>query len=263
MAPPVRAHLIQADTAWEDKRENFARVSRMLSDARPAPGDLVVLPEMFDTGFSFNIESTADTDLLTLNYLKQTAQRHRVTLQGARTVIAPGGRGLNRATIVGPDGSILCEYDKIHPFSYGKEPRHFVGGERVMTYPWGDTAVCPSICYDLRFPELYRKGMLMGAEVFALGANWPVPRKVHRRALGIARAIENQGYVFCVNRAGSDPQSAGGLVYEGGSYAVDHMGTVVAEAGSEACVLSVEVDLGALREWRRIFPAWKDARLID
>lgn len=261
----MRAHLVQADTAWEDKRENFARVSAMLESAPPAPGDLVVLPEMFDTGFSFNLSVTADRDLSTLNFLIETARSRKVYLQGARTVLGPEGKGRNRATVIGPDGSVLCEYDKIHPFSFGRETEHFLGGDRVVTFRWQDAVVCPAICYDLRFPELFRRGMQLGAEVFTVPANWPAPRKVHRRALGIARAIENQAYVLCVNRVGREPQTqgGGGITYDGGSYAADHMGEIIADGGEGlAAIVSVQIDLAALRAWRVKFPALRDARLL-
>jgi predicted amidohydrolase len=261
----MHAHLVQLDIAWEDRAENYRRTRALLEGARGRinPGDLVVLPEMFDTGFSLRAEVTADRDGATLAFLREVAREFKVTLQGARTVLNPANpkRGLNRASIIAPDGSILAEYDKIHPFSFGKEPEHFDGGSRVLVYRWeapgGTLTVCPSICYDLRFPELYREGLRQGAEVFALGANWPTPRKIHRVALGVARAIENQAYVICVNRAGNDPH----LHYAGESYAVDPKGTLIMEAGDASDVFTVPIDPAAVRSWREQFPAWKDRRL--
>lgn len=260
----MRAHLVQPDTAWEDKRENHRRVAALLANAAVAAGDLIVLPEMFDTGFSFNIEKTHDADAFTLNFLIDLAKRHRATIQGARTIIGPDKRGRNRATIVGPDGTVLAEYDKVHPFSYGRESEFFSGGDRVVTYTWthspGHSAtICPAICYDLRFPELFRRGLRAGAELFAIGANWPAPRAPHRRALLIARAIENQAFVLGVNRAGNDPASA----YAGGTMAVGPKGDVLAEMDDQQGVLSLDLDLSDLRRWRDTFPAWRDIRLID
>lgn len=259
--PTVRAHLVQTDIAWEDKAENHRRVAGLVRSAGVRPGDLVVLPELFDTGFSFNLATTADRDGSTLAFVRSLASELGATVQGSRTVMGPEGKGRNRATIAGPDGSVLVEYDKIHPFSFGKETAHFVGGDRIATYAWASgsarTVVCPAVCYDLRFPELFRHGLRAGAEVMALGANWPAARASHRRALTIARAIENQAFVLCVNRAGSDPHQA----YGGESLAVGPKGEVLAEAGDGACVLSVELDLAALRDWRTTFPAWRDAKM--
>lgn len=261
-----RAHLVQSDIVWEDRAANRTALARTLRDLASVgtlrPGDLVVLAEMFDTGFSFRLEVTADRDNATLALLSTLARELRITLQGARTVIGPDGRGRNQAPVLGPDGHVLCIYDKIHPFSFGRESEFFTGGDRVVAYDWRtpevSIRVCPAICYDLRFPELFRLAMLDGAEMFALGANWPAPRKLHRRALGIARAIENQAFMLCVNRAGNDPH----LAYAGGSYAADPQGSIIGELGEEPGVLSIDIDIDALRRWRATFPAWKDARLI-
>jgi predicted amidohydrolase len=258
----MHAHLIQADPAWEDKPESFRRTDALLAEAPIRPGDLVVLPELFDTGFSFNLARTADTDGYTLDYLVATARRLGVTLQGARTVLGSDGRGRNAATIIRPDGTIACEYHKIHPFSYGREAEFFTGGSEIFTYTWegpdGRTTVCPAICYDLRFPELFRLGALAGAEVFALGACWPAPRAAHRRALGVARAIENQALMLCVNRAGSDPH----FTYAGASFGVRPSGEIAGELDDAPGVLSISPDLEALRQWRATFPALRDIRLL-
>jgi predicted amidohydrolase len=262
------AHLVQLDIAWEDPGENHRRARRLIEQSRPSAGDLVVLPEMFDTGFSFNLEKTADREGRTLEFLRGLARDLGIYLQGARTVLGADGRGRNRATIVDPLGNVACEYDKVHPFSFGRESQFFSGGGEVVTYAWkaggavGDASrsclVCPAICYDLRFPELFRLGMLRGAEVFALGANWPAPRKAHREALSIARAIENQAYMLCVNRAGRDPS----LSYEGGTIAVGPRGEVLGRLEEGEGVLRVAIDLPALRQWRSDFPATRDVRLI-
>ncbi|MFG0284427.1 MAG: nitrilase-related carbon-nitrogen hydrolase [Phycisphaerales bacterium JB039] len=258
----MRAHLLQMDIAWEDPSANFAQVEELLDRAGAAPGDLVLLPEMFDTGFSLNTEVTADRDGRTLAFLRNLARQRELLVQGGRTVLAPGeAKATNRAPVFGADGLLLCEYAKIHPFSFGREPERFTGGAEVVTYPWqagaGALRVCPAICYDLRFPELFRRGLLAGAELFALGANWPDARQSHWRALSIARAIENQAFVLAVNRTGADPH----LRYAGGSIAVGPKGAVLGELGAERAALTVEIDPEAVRAWRRQFPAWRDLTL--
>lgn len=258
----MKAHLVQPDIIWEDKAANFALVRRLLEGAGVGPGDLVVLPEMFDTAFSFALERTADVDGATLGFLTSLARGLGATVHGARTTLGPDGRGRNCATVVGPDGSLLCEYAKIHPFTLGKEVERFTGGEGVLTYRWaaGDDGLtaCPAVCYDLRFPELFRIGLLKGAEAYVIGSSWPSTREAHRRALSIARAIENQAVVLSVNRCGRDPS----LEYAGGTLAVGPRGEILGELGSDEGVLSVEVDAAELRRWRRVFPAWTDHRLI-
>jgi predicted amidohydrolase len=261
----MRAHLIQLDIAWESKQANYDKVERLLSRAGPEAGDLVVLPEMFDTGFSFNVESTSDRDNATLNYLLQLAGDLGVYVQGARTVSSGAALAENRATVVSPAGQVLADYAKVHPFSYGREQERFEGGRSVVVYRCGDgdssppaPVVCPAICYDLRFPELFRLGLFQGAEVFAIGANWPEARQHHWRALLIARAIENQAIVLGVNRTGRDPN----LNYVGGSIAVGPRGDILGELQGGEGVLSVALDARDVRSWREKFPAWKDVKLM-
>jgi omega-amidase len=270
----MKAHLVQFDIAWEDRAANYERVERLLSRVEVREGDLVVLPELFDSGFSLNTDTTADADGATLGFLMELASDLGVTIQGGRTVraddsprasAASGAAACaeNRAPIVSPHRTLLAEYAKIHPFSYGREPDRFRGGSEVLVYPWrcGEEtlAVCPAICYDLRFPELFRLGLLKGAEAFALGANWPDARQSHWRALLIARGIENQAFVLGVNRTGKDPN----LTYAGGTIAVGPRGEVLGELGPEEAVLSVEIDPRETRAWRDKFPAWKDLKLIS
>lgn len=256
----MKAHLIQLDIQWEDATANREKVAHMLDRAAPAAGDLVLLPEMFDTGFSMNIASTADKDSSTLQFLLELADDYQVIVQGGRT-LASCHRCLaaNVMSIVGPGNAVRCEYQKIHPFSLGKEHEHFEPGRDVKTFRWGELTVAPAICYDLRFPELFRKGMKMGAEVFALGACWPQARQHHWRALLIARAVENQAFVLGVNRTGNDPS----LQYVGGTIALGPTGEVLGELGPEERVLSVEIDPAVVRRWREKFPAIRDARLLD
>lgn len=260
----MHAHLIQSDICWENREENHRRVREQIGAcASIKPGDLLVLPELFDTGFSFRLEVTADRDGRTLRFLRELAAELRVTIQGSRTVMGEDGRGRNRASVVGPTGEVLVEYDKIHPFSFGREGEFFSGGDNVVTYTWKcgeqEVVVCPAICYDLRFPELFRRGMKMGAEVFALGANWPSPRAMHRSVLAQARAIENQAYFLSVNRAGSDPH----LTYSGGTAAFGPKGEELGLLPDGAGVLSVAIEPAAVREWRKTFPACRDAKMLE
>jgi predicted amidohydrolase len=264
-----KAHLVQLDIAWEEPQENYERVRQLLDRAELNPGDLVLLPEMFDTGFSFNIQKTNDKGGSTLAFFVELASEFHVLVQGGRTVAACHRcAASNLMSVVAPTGNtatdptLVCEYTKVHPFSIGKENEAFEGGDEVLTYTWsspaGSIKVCPAICYDLRFPELFRLGLLQGAELFALGACWPSARQHHWRALAIARAIENQAYMLAVNRTGKDPS----LEYVGGSIAIGPRGDVLGELGPEPGVLSVPIDVAEPRRWREKFPAWRDIKLF-
>jgi len=252
----VNAHLLQLDLAWEDPAENQRRADLALERAEVQPGDLVALPEMYATGFSLNVETTADDDGRSAAYLSELADRLDATVVGGIT--ARGNeKARNRLLVFGPDGAELARYDKIHPFSFGREHERFEGGDAVTTFGWNGLTVCPAVCYDLRFPELFRAGLDAGAEAYVVIANWPKARRAHWRALSIARAIENQAFVLGVNRAGDDPH----LSYDGGSLAIGPEGEILAELGPEPGVLSVPVEPDGLRSWRERFPAWRDRRL--
>ena len=258
MVSAMRAHLLQLDLAWEDHEANYRLVEDALDNAKPDPGDFVLLPELFDTGFSFRTETNADKEGRTLEFLLTLADDLGVTIQGGRTLRpCDCDKAFNAATVVAPDEKVLCEYRKIHPFTFGREPEFFTGGSEVLTYTWNTLTVCPAICYDLRFPELFRVGLRKGAQLFALGANWPSPRQHHWRALAIARAIENQAFVLAVNRTGSDPH----LKYSGGSIAIGPKGEILGELDEKPGTLSVEIDPQSLHDWRATFPAWRDVRL--
>lgn len=268
---PPHAHLVQLDIAWQDKAINYERVRQMLDRSDVHAGDFILLPEMFDTGFSFSIEETSDKDGRTLAFLIELAQDTGALVQGGRT-IAPchkcAARNVMSVVSGEGDGRLVAEYAKMKLFSPGGEDGRFEKGRSIETFAWSGMAVMPAICYDLRFPELFRAGLSKGAEVITLGACWPNVRQAHWRALLIARAIENQCVVLGVNRVGDDPPRTTlgvgltpGLHYAGGTVAVGPRGEVLGELGDEAGVLSVPVDVGIVRDWRERFPAWRDAGL--
>lgn len=259
----MRAHLIQLDIAWEDKAPNHQRVRALAAGAGISRGDLVLLPEMFDTGFSLNVERTGVDPERSIAFLCDLAREHGATVVGGITTVGDDGRARNRAIVAGPDARVVASYDKVHPFSFGREPERFTGGTEVVTFRWGDhddaLCVCPTVCYDLRFPELFRAGLARGAEAFLVIANWPSTRDAHWRTLLVARAIENQAWVLGVNRCGTDPH----LSYSGGTIAVDPKGSVAGELDGEEGVLSVNVSRAAVSAWRREFPAWQDAGKVS
>jgi predicted amidohydrolase len=142
----------------------------------------------------------------------------------------------------------------MHPFSFGEEGKHYAGGEGAVVVDVGGTRVGLSVCYDLRFPELYRR--MAGAEVVVVIANWPVAREGHWVTLLQARAIENQCYVVGCNRVGRD----GGNTYGGRSLIVGPRGELVADGAAWEHVVSGQVDVGSVHAWRAAFPALQDIR---
>lgn len=209
--------LLQIDLAWEDPAANRALIERTLHEARPRPGTFVLVPEMAETGFVPSVPEREDGR--GAQFAAALARRFGIWLQHGCVARGPDGFGRNMAIIAAPDGSIVARYAKIHPFGYGSETKGFRGGDGLapvdISAGVSESPVCiaPFICYDLRFPEVWRLAALAGVEVFSIGANWPERRKGAWRALCVARAIENQAFVLGCNRVGSDPNAA----YRGGS----------------------------------------------
>ncbi len=260
----MRAHLIQYDIQWEQPTENFALVEQLVAGTRIGPGDLVVLPEMFSTGFSLRNHVTTAAAEAACEFLQDLAIRTKAFVQGGIAVAIPDDeQAENRAPVFTPQGEQLCEYAKIHPFGFGRENEVMRAGTTPTCWDWqaGEQAlrVGVAICYDLRFPELFRRLTADGAQCFCVIANWPDTRQHHWRTLAIARAIENQGFMLAINRCGSDPH----LNFVGGSIAIDPKGDILGELGTEPGVLSVDLDPAAVTEWRKTFPALRDIRLTS
>ncbi len=251
----MKIHLVQLDSAWEDVPASLARAEALLAAAPPAPGALVIFPEMFATGFSLDLTKTCAGPALEVEtYLRGVAQRFSVAVLGG--VIRPGseGRARNEAVVFGPGGAELARYVKQRPFSgAGEDAVHERGGE-VAIFAWDGLKVAPLVCYDLRFPELFRNAVRAGAELLVVIAAWPVARIEHWITLLRARAIENQAYVVGVNRTGAEPR----FQYCGRSIVVDPQGQIIADAGEGENALAAEFPSGVVREWRAQFPAVRD-----
>lgn len=245
----------QLNITWEDKPANHRKVYQLLEQAAPAPEALVVLPEMFSTGFNMKVGRVEEgEERLSERFLARLAADFGVYVQGGVVNRAADGRGLNQAVTFAPDGKEIARYTKLHPFSFAKEDRYYARGESLTTFPWQGMTVAATICYDLRFPELYRIGSRRGAMLYTVIANWPAPRESHWLTLLQARAIENQAYVIGVNRCGDDPW----LHYSGHSLIVGPRGEVLADAGNDEGTISATIDLKALIAYRQEFPALAD-----
>jgi predicted amidohydrolase len=245
----------QLNTVWEDKTANFAKARALLDAAEVPEGALVVLPEMFATGFSMNVPVVAEgEERPTEAFLAEVAEARGVYVLGGVVTRGDDGRGRNEAVLFGPDGRERARYQKMHPFSFGGETNYYAPGSHPVLARVGEWTLAPFVCYDLRFPEAFRSAGRRGAELFVVIANWPQARIAHWIALLVARAIENQAYVVGVNRVGDDPQ----LTYPGRSLVVDPQGNVIADAGSGEGVLQADLDRNALLAWRRAFPAIAD-----
>jgi omega-amidase len=248
---------LQYDIAWEDRAANVATVGRLTARAAPPPGSLIVLPEMAFTGFSMRVERVSEgADGQGARALADLARTWRSWVVGGLVTTDTDGRGRNEAALFGPDGAPLGRYAKMHPFTSAGEEQHYAAGGDVLVLPCGGFQVAPVVCYDLRFPEIFRTAVRRGATLFVVIANWLEARHAHWSVLLQARAVENQAWVIGVNRVGRDPRHG----YPGGSCLIDPAGRVVAQAGADEAVVEAEVRPESVAEVRGAFPVLRDLR---
>lgn len=252
----MKVACLQLHIAWENRAANHDAVRRLLEKTRLPEGSLVLLPEMFASGFSMNVPLIAEGKAReSERFLAAAAREFGIYLVGG-VVNSDNGRGRNEAVVFSPRGGELARYCKMQPFNLGGEGEHYSAGDTIVTFDWSGFKVAPFICYDLRFPEVFRAALRQGAQFFAVIANWPVTRIRHWMTLLQARAIENLAYVAGVNRCGKDPR----LSYNGRSLIVNPHGDTLADAGDGEKVIVADVDLETVVKWRNDFPALKDMR---
>ena len=247
----MKITLIQTDLLWNDPAGNRARFEQKIAEAGSA--DLIVLPEMFSTGFCTQPRLAAEPlGGETLPWMKRIAQKTDCALAGS-VAVEENGNYFNRFYFVKPDGSV-SQYDKRHLFTYGGEHKEFTAGDKRVIGEYKGWRSLLQICYDLRFPVWSRNRNDYDLALYT--ANWPTPRVDAWSALLRARAIENLCYVAGINRTGTDPNCS----YCGKSALLDFKGQTLAdvEPGKEA-LLSAELDADALRDFRKNFPALQDA----
>ena len=252
----MRVAGIQHDVVWEDGPATTARLGPQLRAAAAAGARLVVLTEMFPTGFSMRPESTAEPENgPSTAWLRDQAAGLGVWLAGS-IPIRPAGRGraVNRFLLAGPGGE-LEHYDKIHPFTYSGEQDHYDAGTGRVTFTVEGVRVTPFVCYDLRFADEFWAEAAT-TDCYVVVANWPASRRTHWQALLVARAIENQAYVVGVNRVGE----GGGLHYAGDSRIVDPLGEVLAAGAGGETILLGDVDPTVVAETRKRYPFLADRR---
>lgn len=254
--------LIQPDIIWEDKVANQLQYNKMI-ESLDGKKEIVVLPEMFSTGFSMAPTRLAETmDGPTVSWMRETAQQHNIILSGS-LIIEADGQYYNRMVWMQPDGK-YGTYDKRHLFGYGDEDKHYTAGSKRLIVQVKGWKICPLVCYDLRFPVWARQTppAIKDAEqppsydVLLYAANWPKKRSLAWRTLLQARAIENQSYVVGVNRVGQD---ANDIIYGGESSVFGPLGETVWQASEAAVTHTVHLEKEPLQEARTQFPFLKDA----
>lgn len=247
--------LMQSEIAWEDKSKNLLMWEQKINTAGENT-DIIVLPEMFTTGFTMNAAGLAETmDGHTLNWLRRMAQKQKCAITGS-IIVSEDGRFLNRLVWVNPDGTFFS-YDKRHLFSLAGEEKNFSPGNKKLIVSYKGWEIMPLICYDLRFPVWCRRTLPENYDLLLFVANWPEKRSYAWKQLLIARAIENQSYVGGLNRVGSDGND---IPYSGDSMVIDFSGKIISNIAPESETIStIALNKTAQENFRNQFHFQADA----
>ncbi|WP_346798298.1 amidohydrolase [Halomonas sp. Bachu 37] len=257
----LRASLVQCDLRWEDPDANHQHLERMLGDLDENDTDLIILPEMFATGFTMNSREMAEPMEASpsVAWITQQARQRGCVVTGS-IAIREGDAYFNRLVWATPDGELI-HYDKRHLFRMAGEHERYAMGDQRLIVELKGFKILLSVCYDLRFPVWLRQQPSAEEhfeyDVLLCIANWPAPRRHPWRTLLQARAVENLCYVLGVNRVGED---AKGLEYAGDSMLVDFKGEPVIDHSPHQTFLQTgTLDKSELDKFREKFPAWQDA----
>jgi omega-amidase len=245
--------LIQTELAWEDIPANIAMLDRKI-DSISEKTDIIILPEMFTTGFTMNAEKLAESMTgSAVSWIVAKARQKRAHILGS-VIIEEDKIYFNRLIWATPAGEIMT-YDKKHLFRMAGEHKVFSAGNRHLTIMVNGWKLRAFICYDLRFPIWCRNiDNQYDAAIFI--ANWPARRALHWELLLPARAVENQCYVIGVNRVGQDGK---GLAYSGDSSIIDPMGNILFTQAATPCIHTAILNYDKISEYRETFAAWQDA----
>ncbi len=259
----IRVTLVQTNLHWENTGANLAMLEEEISTIS-SPTDVIILPEMFTTGFSMNASTLAEPmNLHTFKWMRNMASKTGALVLGS-CIIKENNHYFNRLIWMEPDGNFKI-YDKRHLFRMAGEDKIYSAGKSRLIAEWKGWKICPLICYDLRFPAWSRNGFnkpsnSLDYDLLVYVANWPAARSLHWETLLPARAIENLSYVVGVNRVGSD---GNGVEYWGGSTVIDPKGRLLINHGNEESIQTTGLSAEELINWRVKFPAYFDSDEFD
>lgn len=249
--------LAQMNIALADERKNVQVMERWAAEAARRGSHVLVLPELWSTGYALDqskeLAAVLNTGMFT--QMGTIAQQNKIAIVGS--ILEKRGQEVsNSAPFFAPNGRMLGVYRKLHLFRLMDEDKWLQPGQSPLTMdlPWGSTSL--AICYDLRFPELFRRYAVEGARLVIIPAEWPLERVEHWRALLRARAIENQSYIVACNAAGQ----TGETVFGGHSMIIDPWGKTVLEGGEAPMLLTAEIEMDLVDEVRQRIPVFDDRR---
>ncbi|UYU46991.1 MULTISPECIES: amidohydrolase [Bacteroides] len=251
---PLKISIVQTDIAWENKQENLRMLREKLHALRGTT-EIVVLPEMFSTGFTMKSREFAEpVSGITVRILKELAADFQLALCGS-FICSERSNYYNRAFFITPEGEEFY-YDKRHLFRMGNEAEYFSAGNNKLIISYRGWNICLLVCYDLRFP-VWSRNVNNEYDLLIYMASWPQARRLAWDTLLCARALENMCYVCGVNRIGVDGNK---LIYNGGSVVFSAKGEVLASVpDGEEGIETISLSLISLQQLRDKFPVWKDA----
>lgn len=252
--PNLKITVFQAYLFWENIDKNLHNIELRLSSGIREKTDLIVLPEMFNTGFTMNVTALAETmDGKTMQWFKKIAAKYDCVVTGS-FIIKEEDKFYNRMIWMLPNGEYQY-YDKHHLFGLGEEDKHFTAGEKSLIVELKGWKIKLAICYDLRFP-VWLRNKNAAYDILLLIASWPDKRSLHWRSLIHARAIENQSYVIGVNRVGHDGHQ---IYHSGHSMCIDPFGNTVYYKPEDEDLYTFSINYQELEKIRRQFPFLKDS----
>lgn len=258
----MRIAIVSLDQYWLNKDKNYKQCKNYIGSAKKSHSDLVIFPEMTLTGYSLDVDSIVEEEEFSttlLDFSKLAKENEINIIFGACLSHKETGKPRNMFCLATPDGTSKPLYSKVHPFSFSGENDVIEAGDIPSIFNLLNCNFSASVCYDLRFPELYSATALK-TEVGIVIANWPSARIHHWNTLLIARAIENQTYMIGVNRTGRDGNN---LEYVKSSYIISPEGDVIEPILSDDLLDVFELDLAEVRKYRNQFPTLKDKRYED
>lgn len=257
----MKIALIQMDIKWEDKYVNCNRAVTFIKKASEYGCTIIVFPEMFNTGFSMDIFKIGEPkNGETASFLSHMAREYQINIIAGLPELDTGEeKGKNVAMVYNTSGDLIAKFIKLHPFSFAKEDKYYFAGNDIITFTIAGMRSSVFICYDLRFPEVFRKVAKKVQAIFVI-ANWPATRRDHWETLLKARAIENQCFIIGVNRSGED---SNGIYYPGASQIFDPLGSTICAGNETEEMIIGEFNPSETDEVRSRFGFVKDARFID
>lgn len=253
----MKIGLIQNNILWENKQFNLSSSKDFFKNAKDLNIDLLLFPELSFTGFTMDIENLKEFDFSTIDYIASLCKTYSINagigyIQG----ILNDKKANNNYAIISSSGKILCNYTKIHPFSHGSESNYYKGGNEITFTQIDDITLCPFICYDLRFPEIFQIASKR-CQLITVAANWPNARKEHWITLLKSRAIENQCYIAGINRIGI----GNNIAYTGNSMVIDPLGKIIASSEDNVeDIIVADIDKNLVNTIRSSFNVKADRR---